>query len=100
MSAYDLRMGVDPTCIAVTTLARVESGRIATCYAGHDLNHFAQIEAILASAGTAPQDRRARSVVPRRLKDRLQGMGSSMLSADDRLARRPRTPDPCVARAR
>src|SRR5687767_4040044 len=27
---------------------------IATYYAGHDLNHFAQIEAILASAGTAP----------------------------------------------
>jgi hypothetical protein len=26
-----------------------------TCYAGHDLNHFAQIEAILASAGAAPQ---------------------------------------------
>jgi len=33
----------------------VESIRdIATYYAGHDLNHFAQIEAILASAGTAP----------------------------------------------
>ena len=27
---------------------------IATYYAGHDLNHFAQIEAILASAPTAP----------------------------------------------
>jgi hypothetical protein len=33
----------------------VESIRdIATYYAGHDLNHFAQIEAILAWAGTAP----------------------------------------------
>jgi len=30
---------------------------IAAYYAGHDLNHFAQIEAILAAAGTAPQDR-------------------------------------------
>ena len=31
----------------------VESIRdIATYYAGHDLNHFAQIEAILASGGT------------------------------------------------
>jgi hypothetical protein len=33
----------------------VESIRdIATYYAGHDLNHFAQIQAILDSAGTAP----------------------------------------------
>jgi hypothetical protein len=33
----------------------VESIRdIATYYAGHDLKHFAQIEAILASGGTAP----------------------------------------------
>lgn len=29
---------------------------IATYYAGHDLNHFAQIEAILASAGAGPPD--------------------------------------------
>ncbi|HEX6749464.1 MAG TPA: DinB family protein [Longimicrobium sp.] len=36
----------------------VESIRdIATYYAGHDLNHFAQIEAILASDDAAPQDR-------------------------------------------
>ena len=35
----------------------VESIRdIATYYAGHDLNHFAQIEAILASAGAGPPD--------------------------------------------
>jgi hypothetical protein len=33
----------------------VESIRdIASYYAGHDLNHFAQIETILASGGTAP----------------------------------------------
>jgi hypothetical protein len=33
----------------------VESIRdIATYYASHDLNHFTQIEAIRASAGTAP----------------------------------------------
>ena len=30
---------------------------IATYYAGHDLNHFAQIEAILATAGPAPAHR-------------------------------------------
>ena len=36
----------------------VESIRdIATYYAGHDLNHFAQIEAILATAGPAPSHR-------------------------------------------